>query len=206
MSTNPNPGHVSTGASPRRTDRWHTVASTPIGDLTIVRDADAVVGLYFPHHWYRPQPAAFGPREPDGFGEVVTQLEEYLSGERRVFTAPLRAEGPAWQRRVWDLVNEVPYGATTTYGALAARTGDLDAKTVGVAVGRNPLCILVPCHRIVGHDGRLTGYAGGLARKRHLLDLERAAALPFQPTLGFEGAAAPLPFQLTLDLDLSAPR
>ena len=81
--------------------------------------------------------------------------------------------GDAFQRQVWALVDEIPYGETATYGDLARRLGDVRlAKDVGAAVGRNPLCVLVPCHRVVGRDGRLTGYAGGLSRKRFLLDLE----------------------------------
>jgi len=159
---------------------WHTVVTTTLGELTLVRDADALRGLYFPHHWYRPSPQTFGPRCDDGFGEAVGQLGEYLAGQRHEFDLALASRGREFQQRVWDLVQQVPYGDTVTYGALACRLGrDVTAQQVGAAVGRNPLCIFVPCHRVVGAAGKLTGYAGGLARKRLLLDLEQTT----RPTL-----------------------
>jgi methylated-DNA-[protein]-cysteine S-methyltransferase len=162
------------------TARWHTVVPTALGELTLVRNPDGLCGLYFPHHWYMPDPATFGPRRSEGFDEAVGQLGEYLAGERREFELPLAPLGTGFQHRVWDLVRQVPYGDTATYGSLAGRLGDgTTAQDVGAAVGRNPLCIVVPCHRVVGRDGKLTGYAGGVARKRHLLELEHAA----QPAL-----------------------
>jgi len=152
----------------------HTVLGTRLGDLTIVRDGEALVGLYFPHHWYRPDPATFGPRTGDGFGDVTRQLGEYLAGARTRFDLPLQARGYEFQRSVWDLVAEIPYGRTASYGELARRLGRaVTAQQVGTAVGRNPLCILIPCHRVIGSTGKLTGYAGGLGRKRALLDLEQ---------------------------------
>ena len=168
---------------------WHTVVSTELGELTLVRDADGMRGLYFPHHWYRPDPATFGPLRADGFDTVIGQVTEYLTGTRREFDLPLHPRGDAFQLRVWDLVGQIPYGDTVTYGALAARLGgDVTAQQVGAAVGRNPLCILVPCHRVVGAAGKLTGYAGGLARKRHLLDLEQTGLPPLVlPGLGAAG-------------------
>jgi methylated-DNA-[protein]-cysteine S-methyltransferase len=153
---------------------WHTSVPTALGELTLVRDADAVVGVYFPHHWYRPSPASFGARRDEGFTEVTAELDAYLAGRLQHFTVAHRAAGTPLQQRVWELVSEVPYGYTTTYGAIAARLDGVDAQQVGAAVGRNPLCILVPCHRVIASNGRLTGYAGGLARKQHLADLERA--------------------------------
>jgi methylated-DNA-[protein]-cysteine S-methyltransferase len=152
----------------------HTVLGTRLGDLTIVRDGEALVGLYFPHHWYRPDPATFGPRAGHGFGAVTRQLDEYLAGTRTRFDLPLQARGDEFQRSVWDLVAQIPYGRTASYGELARRLGRaVTAQQVGTAVGRNPLCILIPCHRVVGSRGKLTGYAGGLSRKRALLDLEQ---------------------------------
>jgi methylated-DNA-[protein]-cysteine S-methyltransferase len=154
---------------------WHTVATTSLGVLTLVRDAKSVRGLYFPHHWYRPDPATFGPRSDDGFADVIDQLEQYLAGQRRDFDLPLDARGDERQRRVWALVEQIGYGRATTYGELAAEVGDgATAQEIGAAVGRNPLCILVPCHRVVGKGGKLTGYAGGVERKRQLLELEAA--------------------------------
>jgi methylated-DNA-[protein]-cysteine S-methyltransferase len=132
--------------------------------------------VYFPHHWYRPDPAAFGRRSAIGFDEAERQLAEYFAGQRQRFDLPLDARGDEFARRVWDLIDRIPYGHTTTYGDLARELGgQVLAKDVGAAVGRNPLSVVVPCHRVVGKDGRLTGYAGGLARKRFLLSLEGAA-------------------------------
>jgi len=153
----------------------HTVLATQLGKLTIVRDAGSLVGLYFPRHWPRPDRAAFGPRTGRGFGDVARQLDEYLAGDRGEFNLPLEARGTEFQRRVWDLVAQVPYGQTTTYGDLSRCLGDgVSAQEVGAAVGRNPLCILIPCRRVIGSAGKLTGYAGGLDRKRALLELEQA--------------------------------
>lgn len=155
----------------------HTVHRTPLGDLTIVRDAGRLVGLYFPHHWYRPDQASFGRKSDRGFDDARRQLDEYLAGARTTFDLPLDARGDELQRGVWELIAQVPYGQTTTYGDLARRLGGgVTAQETGAAVGRNPLSILIPCHRIVGSTGKLTGYAGGLKRKRFLLDLEQAHA------------------------------
>jgi methylated-DNA-[protein]-cysteine S-methyltransferase len=151
----------------------HTVLASPIGDLTVVRDDDGVTGVYFPRHWTRPDRAAFGPRTEDGFEDVAAQLAEYFAGTRRDFDLLTHATGTESQRRVWALIAAIPYGDTATYGELARKLGDgTTAQEVGAAVGSNPLSILVGCHRVVGAGGALTGYAGGLARKRHLLDLE----------------------------------
>jgi methylated-DNA-[protein]-cysteine S-methyltransferase len=168
---------------------WHTVVATSLGDLTLVRDAAALRGLYFPHHWYLPDPTAFGARADQGFGAATVQLAEYLAGERYDFDLAIEPRGDGFQRAVWDLVRQVGYGETITYGQLAARVGGgATAQQVGAAVGRNPLSILIPCHRVVGRDGKLTGYAGGIGRKRRLLELEqdqlaRATGTPFQASL-----------------------
>ncbi len=165
--------------------RRHTVTATELGDITLVATGDTVEGLYFPRHWHGPDRATFGPRVDDGFDEVIQQLRDYLDGSRREFTVPVRAHGDALQRRTWDLIREIPYGTTTSYGALAARVGaDVDARLAGAMVGSNPLCILIPCHRVVGSSGKLTGYAGGLGRKRFLLDVEQAAGEDPTPRLG----------------------
>jgi methylated-DNA-[protein]-cysteine S-methyltransferase len=151
----------------------HTILASPLGDLTVVRDDEGLRGLYFPHHWTRPDRGAFGARVGGGFEDVAAQLAEYFAGTRREFDLPLHPAGDAYQHRVWDLLAAIPYGSTVTYGDLARSLGDgTTAQEVGVAVGRNPLSILIGCHRVVGSTGKLTGYAGGLARKRSLLDLE----------------------------------
>lgn len=153
----------------------HTVLTTRLGELTVVRDGGLLTGVYFPRHWPRPDRAAFGTRTDRGFEEVTTQVDEYLAGSQSAFDVPFEARGTEFQRRVWDLIMQVPYGQTTTYGALARRLGqDVSPQDVGAAVGRNPLCLLIPCHRVIGSGGRLTGYAGGLHRKRTLLETEQA--------------------------------
>ena len=157
----------------------HTIVDTPIGPLTVVRDEDGITGVYFPHHWTRPDPAAFGARveaaADRGFDRIVAQLGEYFAGERREFELPLTPRGDPAAQRVWKLLAEIPYGRTTTYGELARQLGGgVTPQEAGGYVGSNPLSILVPCHRVVGAAGQLTGYAGGLKRKRHLLELEGA--------------------------------
>ena len=110
-----------------------------------------------------------------GFEGVAGQLEEYLAGTRTLFDLPLEPRGTEFQLRVWELITQIPYGQTTTYGDLARRLGGREnAEEVGAAVGRNPLCILIPCHRVIGSNGKLAGYAGGLKRKQKLLELEHA--------------------------------
>jgi methylated-DNA-[protein]-cysteine S-methyltransferase len=155
----------------------HTVLATSLGELTVVREDGAMTGLYFPRHWPRPDRTAFGQRSNEGFDEVARQLGEYLDGDREEFDLPLRVRGSEFDHRVWDLIKGVPYGETTTYGELAHSLGaDTDPRDVGAAVGRNPICVIIPCHRVVGAYGRLTGYAGGLDRKRTLLEIEHTGA------------------------------
>jgi methylated-DNA-[protein]-cysteine S-methyltransferase len=155
----------------------HTILDSPVGALTLVAEDGALTGLYYRHHWYRPDRARFGPPVEHGFEEATQQLTEYFAGERREFDLPLRPAGDEFQHRVWALLADIEYGHTASYGELARKLGDPSlARDVGAAIGRNPLSILVPCHRVVGKDGKLTGYAGGLARKRFLLDLEKTHA------------------------------
>jgi methylated-DNA-[protein]-cysteine S-methyltransferase len=154
----------------------HAVLTTRLGELTVVRESGLLTGIYFPRHWPRPDRAAFGARTGRGFEEVASQVDEYLAGERSTFDLPFEARGTEFQRQVWDLVLQVPYGRTTTYGELARRLRqDVSPQDVGAAVGRNPLCLLIPCHRVIGSGGKLTGYAGGLHRKRALLEIEQAS-------------------------------
>jgi methylated-DNA-[protein]-cysteine S-methyltransferase len=158
-------------------DCVHTVLATTLGELTVVREGETVTGLYFPRHWPRPDRAAFGPHSAAGFEEVASQLREYLDGNRHSFDLPRQASGGEFDRRVWELVAGIPYGETATYGQLARSLGTgVEPRDVGGAVGRNPLRVLIPCHRVVGATGKLTGYAGGLDRKRALLAIEQAGA------------------------------
>jgi len=158
----------------------HTVIDSRLGELTLVADGDALIGVYFHRHWYRPPADTFGPRT-DAADDIVlaesrTQIGEFLSGARTKFDVPTNARGDDPQRRIWDRLTAIPYGETVTYGELADELANgTTAQQVGAAVGRNPLSIVIPCHRVVGKDGKLTGYAGGLERKKFLLDLEEPA-------------------------------
>lgn len=155
----------------------HILLETTLGLITIVASDDAITGLYFGHHIRRPARETFG-EEVDVQNDVLLadaarQLHEYLDGSRREFDLPFDAAGDAFQHAVWSIVAEIPFGETTTYGTIAEQLGDKSlAYRVGQAVGANPLGIFVPCHRVLGANGKLTGYAGGLTRKRVLLELE----------------------------------
>jgi methylated-DNA-[protein]-cysteine S-methyltransferase len=151
----------------------HTTIDSPVGELTLVARDDVLSGIYFPGHWHMPAPQVFGTRVEGGFELAQQQLGEYFAGERTEFELATTVAGEEFQRRVWELIDRIPYGETTTYGEMAQELGDPAlAREVGAAVGRNPLSIVVPCHRVVGKGGKLTGYAGGLERKRFLLELE----------------------------------
>ncbi|HEY5222210.1 MAG TPA: methylated-DNA--[protein]-cysteine S-methyltransferase [Microbacteriaceae bacterium] len=170
----------------------HAVIETPIGEVTLVATGDALTGLYFPHHWYMPPISTFGARVDatnDGLlSSAALQLEEYFRGERISFALSTETHGDPFQERVWALLNDIPFGTTTTYGELAERLGDKSlAQQVGKAVGQNPLCIFVPCHRVVGKNGKLTGYAGGLKRKQFLLELEEPAEVQAEKLFATSG-------------------
>ena len=154
----------------------HTIIDSPLGELTLVAHDGALAGLYFAEHTRRPPSSTFGVRDATGFAAATEQLDEYFRGGRTEFELPLAPRGDAFQRRVWELLRRIPYGQTRSYGRLAAELGDPAlARAVGAANGRNPISVIVPCHRVVGANGALTGYAGGLTRKQFLLDLEGAA-------------------------------
>lgn len=161
----------------------HVVLDTTLGPITVVATGEAVTGLYFEKHTRRPPAGSLGPRVPISEDRVLMaagqQLLEYLDGTRRTFDLPLEASGDDFQKSVWAIIDRIPFGRTTTYGIIADELGDRSlAQKVGQAVGANPLCVFVPCHRVVGSTGTLTGYAGGLGRKRTLLDLE---SWPWRP-------------------------
>ncbi|MFI7499986.1 methylated-DNA--[protein]-cysteine S-methyltransferase [Streptomyces sp. NPDC049687] len=161
--------------------KHHGVIDSPYGPLTLVADDGVLCGLYMTEQRHRPPQEDFGPRDDTLFGEPEEQLEAYFAGELKEFTLPLRLHGTPFQRSVWDLLRKIPYGETRTYGELAEALGNPAAsRAVGLANGRNPVGIIVPCHRVVGADGGLTGYGGGLDRKQRLLDFENGTSL-FQP-------------------------
>ncbi|MGQ0844157.1 MAG: methylated-DNA--[protein]-cysteine S-methyltransferase [Sporichthyaceae bacterium] len=169
-------------------DRTHTVLESPIGPLTVVADGEVLCALYMAEHRHAPQPEIFGPRDPEHpiLELTASQLEEYFAGRRTVFDLPLDTSvGTPFQRVVWAALREIPYGQTWTYGDLARHIGQPTAfRAVGLANGKNPISIVVPCHRVVGSGGSLTGYGGGLDRKQHLLALERGTPAEEQLTLG----------------------
>jgi methylated-DNA-[protein]-cysteine S-methyltransferase len=151
-----------------------TVYESPLGPLILKGGRGGIRALEFPS---RGGPLDEDARDPEPFADAMRQLEEYFTGDRRWFDLPLDLRGTPFQRAVWDLLLAIPYGTTTTYGTLADALGRPDrVRAVGAAVGRTPVPIVVPCHRVIGADGSLTGYGGGLQRKRALLDLEQAGA------------------------------
>ena len=154
---------------------WHETDS-PVGPLLLAGDARALTRVYFqggPHPFTPPREWR---REAERFEGIMRELAEYFAGERRAFDVPLAMEGSEFQRSVWRALVEIPYGETISYGELARRVGSV-ARAVGLANGANPLPIIVPCHRVIGADGSLTGFGGGLAIKRALLEREGAACV-----------------------------
>ena len=156
----------------------YSTLTTPIGELLLTADDDgALTGVNLPNR--HPDPAGW-ERDDELLADARRQLTEYFAGERTAFDLPLRPAGAPFQLRVWEALMRIPYGETASYGELARELGHpTAARAVGAANGRNPIAIVVPCHRVIGSNGSLTGYAGGLECKRALLDLEvgRAALL-----------------------------
>ena len=158
----------------------YTTVESPIGELLLTAEDGALTRLYMsPFHldsaWVH---------DPAALAEPARQLAEYFAGERTEFELLLRPAGTDFQRAVWDLLLGIPYGETSTYGALALELGDpRKVRAVGLANGRNPISIVVPCHRVIGADGSLVGYGGGLERKRMLLAHEAEVVAGFRATL-----------------------
>ncbi|MGW3845912.1 methylated-DNA--[protein]-cysteine S-methyltransferase [Streptomyces fagopyri] len=156
----------------------HTVTDSPYGPLTLVADDGLLCGLYMVGQRHRPPQEDFGERDDSLLAEPKRQLEAYFARGLKEFDLPMRLAGTPFQRSVWDQLVRIPYGEIRSYGELADALGNPKAsRAVGLANGRNPVGIIVPCHRVVGADGSLTGYGGGLDRKRRLLDFERGSAL-----------------------------
>ncbi len=174
--------------------RSHTVVDSPVGPITLLATDDRLTGLYLSERRYPPAAAQFGTPQfgtpqfgapqfgapqfgapHDGpFAAAAAQLSEYFAGRLTSFDLPVTMTGTSFQRLVWSALQDIPYGTTVSYGELAAAIGRPSAaRAVGLANGRNPISIIVPCHRVVGSDGSLTGYGGGLERKRYLIALER---------------------------------
>ena len=160
-----------------------TRVSSPVGELVLAASGAALTGVYFPTSRHEPPPTERagwvaddgGGPEGELLARTREQLAEYFARTRTTFDLPLDAPGTAFQRRVWEALRTIPYGTTPSYSELARRLGDLRAtRAVGAANGRNPIPIIVPCHRVVGANGALTGFGGGLDRKRWLLEHEGA--------------------------------
>jgi methylated-DNA-[protein]-cysteine S-methyltransferase len=162
--------------------RSHTVIDSAVGPLTLVAEDAAIVGLYMNLQRHRPDDRELGEpdlpgRSVEPFKVAADQLDAYFAGTLTRFTVPLSPRGTWFQQRVWEALQEIPYGQTESYGELAERIGSPGAaRAVGLANGKNPIGIIIPCHRVVGATGSLTGYGGGLERKKQLLDLELAVS------------------------------
>lgn len=152
----------------------YTTVHSPIGQLLLLSDGEALRGLYMQEGR---KPATINPSwvcSTEPFADVTEQLNEYFAARRTVFDIPLALEGAPFEREVWHALEEIPYGETVSYGQIARRLNQPSAaRAVGLANGRNPIAVIVPCHRVIGADGTLTGYGGGLERKRLLLELEQ---------------------------------
>ena len=156
--------------------RSHTVTESPIGPLTLVAADGALIGVYMESARHQLTAEVTGPAAPQdpALMAAADQLRGYFAGELTDFTLPLAPEGSPFQRTVWSALRDIPYGETISYGQLANRIGQPSAfRAVGLANGANPISIVVPCHRVIGANGSLTGYGGGLDRKRFLLSLEQ---------------------------------
>jgi methylated-DNA-[protein]-cysteine S-methyltransferase len=172
---------------------WHEIDS-PVGRLLLAGDGESLIQVCFQSGPRPQQPAVDWIDDAKPFRAAIAQLGEYFAGERRRFELPLAPRGTEFQRRVWRALTEIPYGKTLSYGELARRIGKPSApRAVGLANGANPLPIVVPCHRVIGADGSLTGFGGGLPIKRKLLALESAGAEESGPQGSFKWAAPPRP-------------
>jgi methylated-DNA-[protein]-cysteine S-methyltransferase len=152
----------------------HCRYESPQGLMFLLSDGTGVTGVYFAGQKYAPELDRMGEESTRAsvLVEARRQLDLYFSGVLQNFVLPLTARGTPFQQDVWKAISSVPYGTTISYGELAKRLGRRSARAVGTAVGRNPISVVIPCHRIVGSNGSLTGYAGGFNRKRALIQLE----------------------------------
>ena len=159
----------------------HAYIDTELGGMLLVAHDDALTGAYFEGQKYPPAADAIGDvvsfEEDRLLAQAATEMRDYLAGERDSFDVPIAPQGDEFSQRVWQILLRIPYGETVTYGAIADELGSKGlSQRVGQSVGHNPLSVIVPCHRVLGADGSLTGYAGGLDRKRALLALEEPDA------------------------------
>ena len=156
---------------------YTTHYTSPLGGITLASDGMALTGLYFDGERDFPDLSAAQKKDLPVFGEAMRWLDLYFAGKEPDFMPVLNPTGTAFQQAVWEILRTIPYGATTSYGTIAQRIEQktkkrMSAQAVGGAVGRNPISIIIPCHRVIGADGSLTGYAGGLEKKEYLLRTE----------------------------------
>jgi methylated-DNA-[protein]-cysteine S-methyltransferase len=181
-----------------------TYVDSPLGEMLFTSDGEAITGLYFVGQKYQAtwQPGWIEDRRHPLFNALSAQLEAYFAGGGAEFAVPMAMNGTSFQRKVWQALWTIPRGRTVSYGRLAASVGTpTSVRAVAAAVGRNPISIVVPCHRVIGSDGSLTGYAGGLQRKRALLQLERDwdnAALTAHASSDYNQGLLPLQFKARL--------
>ncbi len=170
---------MSSPFQPPVTPTTQRTIDTPVGLITLMGDAHHLTHLLYDHQVERVRRRHDPVVDDHAFADVVAQLSEYFAGDRTEFDVPLAPEGTPFQLRVWEELTRIAYGETWSYGELAARIDRPGAaRAVGAANGRNPISIIVPCHRVIGASGRLTGYGGGLDAKSTLLDLERDHSAP----------------------------
>ncbi len=166
---------------------FFTTVPSPVGRLTLLGEGEDLVGLYFDHDPEAARARAGAVRDDRRLQRAVAELEEYFAGARTRFNLPLAPRGTEFQKAVWRALVRIPFGETATYGEIARSIGQPAAsRAIGGANHRNPIAIVIPCHRVIGADGSMTGYGGGLDRKRLLLDLEARVASSGQ--LGLPGA------------------
>ncbi|MHB0968764.1 MAG: methylated-DNA--[protein]-cysteine S-methyltransferase [Thermoanaerobaculia bacterium] len=165
---------------------FFSYAATPIGRLLLTGDGTALRSIHFAVDGQAVDPPDAAAYDDSPFADVKRELHAYFAGELREFTVPLAPVGTQFQRDVWDMLLTIPYGETSTYGILAARLGNPAAsRAVGAANGANPIPIIIPCHRVIGSDGNMTGFGGGIETKHFLLDLEaRVCGRPLPPRQG----------------------
>jgi len=156
---------------------YYDIIESPVGPLLATGDGESITGIYLENHKGGPAIAAEWSQDPTKFQALRRQLAAYFAGKTTSFDLKLGLKGTEFQQSVWKLLEEIPHGRTVTYGDLAKKLGKPSAsRAVGAAVGRNPVSIVVPCHRVLGSDGAITGYAGGVKRKEILLELERSSS------------------------------
>jgi methylated-DNA-[protein]-cysteine S-methyltransferase len=156
---------------------WWEEAVSPIGSFLIAGDGAALVATRLPGQWSHDDVPVAWVHEPGAMAAATTQLDEYFAGTRRRFELSFAPQGTAFQRRVWDALCDIPFAETASYGKVAAAIGQPTAsRAVGMANNRNPIALFIPCHRVIGADGSLTGYGGGIEMKAWLLEHERAVA------------------------------